>query len=626
MTRLPTLFALLLLALPVTAQDQRPLPEGELRALNEVLRRLDAPTAKARLEARGQLGDLAWRHGTKIVPSLTQALKVAGEAGKKAVRRKLAHLEYPGLRDYWDVLAVFDETEMPTIQDAQIVLFNTGGYWITGGGESFDFVYAFGWLLSESESEVRILENTLAASHYDRDCDLPDEWEKFKVQRPKDMPLPGAYKVIDWEEFCDEVIEAGIRDYFGAFGHLVRGGLEHPVEAALYGYWAFLRKDGERAQKLLRLAEESADEYAQRRSGKGQTLAQLVRDSVSTIVRWRAIEAACGGVARAELLDRWRLLLRLSGHDESSESFQMVRHYEALVEEDEAWQEPAPEDIEELSDAEKAAYWMYHLRDVAERQWSQPGSVSILGFWSMAEKERKTAAWRLVDLGWEAVPLLIEHLGDPRPTRSVGFWRNFSKGSYYLLTLGRASREILQKITGRSLPRDDTEAAKKLARAWLKDRPRSIAWTCTTSARPVTAPSRSRASICPRSRAVQRHPDSLALFAEGATHVSRTRTRSDRGPQAPSEASAPMNRRSSGARSSQSPARIAWTPSSVASRGTFSPGRPVKSSATSNGCVRNASRRRARCTTSSSGSAVSSTRRSAAPIARTARYSMRTGS
>jgi hypothetical protein len=61
------------------------------------------------------------------------------------------------------------------------------------------------------------------------------------------------------------------------------------------------------------------------------------------------------------------------------------------------------------------------------------------------------AAAELVELGWFAIPLLIECLDDQRPTRCLGYWRDFEPGSFYLLRIGDCCQQILRAITGQRL-------------------------------------------------------------------------------------------------------------------------------------------------------------------------------
>ena len=67
----------------------------------------------------------------------------------------------------------------------------------------------------------------------------------------------------------------------------------------------------------------------------------------------------------------------------------------------------------------QVAYLIGQLDEVDARQWSQPGGVSLASDWRVEA---------LIKIGEPAVPALIDCLEtDERLTRSVHFWRDFSR-------------------------------------------------------------------------------------------------------------------------------------------------------------------------------------------------------
>jgi hypothetical protein len=78
-----------------------------------------------------------------------------------------------------------------------------------------------------------------------------------------------------------------------------------------------------------------------------------------------------------------------------------------------------PDDFEKWDAKKKAAHLIDALDEVDARQWGQPGGVDLASDRRVAE---------LVRLGDAAVPALIDALEtDERLTRSVHFWRDFSR-------------------------------------------------------------------------------------------------------------------------------------------------------------------------------------------------------
>lgn len=86
----------------------------------------------------------------------------------------------------------------------------------------------------------------------------------------------------------------------------------------------------------------------------------------------------------------------------------------------------------------KANYYTYKLRDVAERQFSNPGRCNVTA---------SRQARRLMALGKNAIPPLIAALPDSRPTRSYGYSRSFWPESYHVLRIGDAAVQIIEAIT-----------------------------------------------------------------------------------------------------------------------------------------------------------------------------------
>ncbi|MCU0727074.1 MAG: HEAT repeat domain-containing protein [Planctomycetes bacterium] len=413
-----------------------------------------------------------------------RAARAQGPA-KRCLDRQLAFLDAPAIAGFEDVLLLFDGLGMPPAAGKPFVLVNTGGWMISGSDEdrTLSFHYALGFMVGEDAESVSVLDRSLAVVKCAKHPDPPPDWEHFRKDHPEDLPLPGEKKEIDFAEFCRSFLSGGVRDYFGAFDHLVSGGQEHPVEAALFGCLAFERGDPVTAGALFGLAEDSLDDYREHRGWGYATLADAVRDSLADNVRWRAINAANDGGERKELRAMWETVARTLVPTDTPEAEEMLRLYSLMIEEDAARREPTAEEVAAMPPAQQAEHWIHRLRDLAETQCSQPGSCSVFGPFGMGvdgEGQDSHPAFRLLRLGPDAVPALIEHLDDPRPTRCMGFWRNFAPASYHLLRVGDACAEILSRIAGRSffvrrstnsyMQKDgETEAVKKEALEWWKE-------------------------------------------------------------------------------------------------------------------------------------------------------------
>ena len=111
-----------------------------------------------------------------------------------------------------------------------------------------------------------------------------------------------------------------------------------------------------------------------------------------------------------------------------------------------------------MTEDQKVAYWLYHLRDLAVGQWSDPGRCYVLApsFFGVNDRDTKhpNAAMELKKLGLVALPQLIAHLDDARPTRCKGHWRSYSPDGQYLLRYGDCCQQIFESITGKTIASD----------------------------------------------------------------------------------------------------------------------------------------------------------------------------
>ncbi len=97
------------------------------------------------------------------------------------------------------------------------------------------------------------------------------------------------------------------------------------------------------------------------------------------------------------------------------------------------------------------------------------GSTSVFSF--MDQMRESPARARLVEMGFEAVPVLIEHLDDPRLTRS--YTAGFGNMTAHVRQVGDIVSDILQGLAGDELGRDWLDrqlgdvVAKAKAREWF---------------------------------------------------------------------------------------------------------------------------------------------------------------
>ena len=139
----------------------------------------------------------------------------------------------------------------------------------------------------------------------------------------------------------------------------------------------------------------------------------------------------------------------------AADSKELASFLRQMVEEDKRWIEPS--DPKALPIEEKIAYYTYHLRDVNCYQFSQPGMCYVLQD-IPPEREKSNAAIKLKEIGEPAIPALIQLLRDRRPTRSVGYWRNFSP-SRTVLRFQDAAIQILGELLPAAFYRPNSTSA-----------------------------------------------------------------------------------------------------------------------------------------------------------------------
>ncbi len=123
---------------------------------------------------------------------------------------------------------------------------------------------------------------------------------------------------------------------------------------------------------------------------------------------------------------------------------------------------------------------VYDLRDLNMRQFVQPNSgLRIIGpgslrFDNLPGKDNTDpdAAEQLRDLGYDAIPTLIDHIDDDTLTRSVDYWRNFTF-SHRVLTVDECCGQIIDAIlpTGRKF---DISSDPKTAKESMKNHYRQL--------------------------------------------------------------------------------------------------------------------------------------------------------
>ncbi len=385
--------------------------------------------------------------------------------------------EQPQNKEYRELFSMFKALELPDVKGKKFVFYNTGKY---EKSHDFDhhedrlvFTYVVGWVFSESKEEIEIFSNNFARHMYKRDYSLPAKWDKYKHHHNKSTPLPGNYKELNFAKFCKGFMRGTVSKNPDIRKHFVGNYLDYEAQAALFAHWAMKLAMTNLAFKLVDDAKEA---FSASHQGVHKELVNYITYALATNARWQAINDANNGFPRTELLERWEIISKFPENEYTKEAKSMVSAYKNLIAEDKKWVEPTKQEFEKKTFAEKASYWLYWLRDLDPTQMMQPGGCPIL-VTRIRCKDMPNPACKLDEMGWEALPYLIKHIDDMRPTRCLEYCRDFEPDSFELLRYSDCCQYLFRMIAGIEIfdemesddymnPAEEAKEAKKNAQQW----------------------------------------------------------------------------------------------------------------------------------------------------------------
>lgn len=424
----------ILLAMVLLSQNEPQEPE-----FARILARLDADEPALREAASLELDRFIRRLGPRGEDFLEARIRDASAEAKARLQEKLHDLRR--VEECRKSIASLDALGLPELKDKRLSLYNTGFHWSDNGRERFKYV--LGWVLSETKEEVRILDLGAEVSVHPRKFDAPQGWDTLERTWPRNRPLPCEALEIDMGQAYQRVCEPERRE---------DGDKDDPLDllspasgwtlhAALFVRAALHRGDERKALELLESARAAVrrDRQEERRS-----YPEVLTELVCNLLRQRAI--ACQG-PRSEILKRWETIRGLQAGSSEREPDRMIALYRQMIAEDAAWKEP-----EQPGGAE---YWIFHLRDVRANEDAEP-VFSILQPWNQGKREKAYPPDELVKLGWGALPTLIDHLDDPRPTLTFGRRPTYDQSGGDVIRIGDCCGQIISAITGLALYQGQT--------------------------------------------------------------------------------------------------------------------------------------------------------------------------
>jgi hypothetical protein len=360
--------------------------------------------------------------------------RAVGPTFQPAARPATATAEEPAA-----VFAWFDTLGFPDVKDKPFVRVATGQQTQSGGGGPRN-TYVPGFLTEENADSFTYISLSLA----------PRTLRKTPAHAPEHESV--GFEPVDLARYARSRLEslrssAAREDGERRFWEIGYGRRTETFVLA----WACWRNGLEdAAHELFELAS-GMPPYE--RSGPddppGPPLREFVAEEVAHHEMWRAVLAfEDPTVSRTQLLDRFERIVKTfpdsKHHARAVETTNLLRQ---MVREDDEFAAKKPiRNFEKLSKDEQAAEWVFRLRDQNGHQTFEPGGCDVF---TTDDQAVPSPAHRLVALGYDAVPRLIDALEDQRFTRSVGCHRSFHF-KHYTLRVGDCALAVLERIAGRA--------------------------------------------------------------------------------------------------------------------------------------------------------------------------------
>jgi len=359
-------------------------------------------------------------------------LLLLASGGSATERVDSSYVDRTRAFNWFATLGYPDVAKLPFVDVA------TGG-WSQGAGEAPLAHHAHGFLLSQDGNHFSILTLDLETHKFTKTGPLTAAGQPVEKHKVVD------YQPADLVEFATAALKV-------ATDRLTAGNRPGPggeVELFVLA-WACARQGHDRlATELFDCAASFPDEQAAKLATR-RSLDPRFSDQIAHQEMWRAIVAfGDPAISRQQLLDRFQWIIKNfpnSEHNARAKATAALLTMMIVEDRNHTDRPTTGPEWEKLDHKEQTAELIFQLRDQNTRQWGQPGACQIF-FWPDSDED--TPAHQLAKIGFDAVPQLIDALSDPRPTRSVGYLRDFWF-SHHVLTVGDCAQQILDEIAGRS--------------------------------------------------------------------------------------------------------------------------------------------------------------------------------
>lgn len=445
------------------------------KQLADVIKRLDSENWSDRETASKDLRKLRQSFGAPLIQILQMQINTVPPETKIRIMTEISHFQE--LLKMKDQLSAIDYL-LPQDNPANIFVFNTGNLiCINNAPPAFEYVY--GWILAEDDDIITVFAIDLATRTFPKGSFSPPSPEALEKTQPENMPIPGHYKSIPLSIGINEALQKKLNDHTAEVLNNPKYELPLFMEMAVYAYWALQINDENTAFKFFEFANNAwlneknnfrEDLFIVKNNmfifaEEDNSFNKSLKRQTAELLKAKAISSANTGMPREKLVKKWEFIRNLTGSEESAE---MISLYKQLIAEDKAWIEPDKLTIDAMRPENKVSYWLYKLRDCNMSHTQVSWIISTRIDFSLPpavqefpEPGVKDPFDELFKLDWHAIPSLIDHLHDARPTRAIktkpiSVLRQANRISFFpeLLNYGDCCHLILENIINRSLSKD----------------------------------------------------------------------------------------------------------------------------------------------------------------------------
>ncbi|MEM7698266.1 MAG: hypothetical protein AAF236_07680 [Verrucomicrobiota bacterium] len=378
------------------------------------------------------------------------------------------------------------------------------GYWTDDDGNRLDRNQDFGFIVADSPSAFTVLGLDLKNGTHSTEQSTELGFANW---------VPASWEKADLAAFANSKVATDTRITLEDIGYTLGPAHEIATQRVLLS-WICKRRGLAEVSDLL-LEETTLDPTEKFAAIRGD-IAKV--HLWQTILRFNDPEIPLTAL-EADL----RIGVRISKGTEFAErSEDTLRVLQSMIAEVEERPLLTVVEIASLPREKQIAEWIRHLCNQNGYQMFEPGGCSIF---MTRDRSKDTAAHRLLEYGYDAVPQLIEILDDERLTRSIGQHRSFYF-SHRVLRFRDCAQQIIRRVSGESFwggPQSEPSAKEK-ALAWWEEFQEKGERTMLVEA--VTAGDRGSSGKAPL--LIERYPDvAFDAIIEGLEQPGKNASRSN---------------------------------------------------------------------------------------------------